>query len=454
MKNTKGMDLTQGPILKQLIIFALPVIATSLLQQFYNTADQMVVGKFAGVIAHAAVGSTTHVTNLILNLFVGISVGATVTCAKFFGAKDKVRISQTVHTSIALALSNGLFLAVVGVLLSRPLLTLMDTPPDVIDHAVRYMSIIFIGSPFSMLYNFCAGLLRASGDTKRPLYILSVSGAVNVVLNLILVIFFGMEAAGVAIATVVSQMVSSLWILGIMINRNDDMRVDLRKLTFHKEELANIIRIGIPSGLNSILYSVANISLQSTINGFGKEYISASSAGTNITNYINLAQGAFGTATVSFVGQNYGAKKFKRIEKVVMVGVLTVTVMSLVLACLVALIPEVLLGLFTTESKVVDIGIGKLLIIGFGYILEAPAVVFATALRGMEKSNTPMFLNVFSIFISRIVWIMLVFPMFPTGSMFAFNMLFVCFPVSWLLSSTSMCIAFLLYKKRFPISVE
>lgn len=454
MKKTNGMDLTQGPIFKNLILFALPVIATSLLQQFYNTADQIVVGKFAGVTAHAAVGSTGYVTNLILNLFVGMSVGATVTCAKFFGAKDKERISKTVHTSVALALFSGLFLAIVGVLLSRPLLQLMGTPADVIDHSVRYMSIIFLGSPFSMLYNFCSGLLRASGDTKRPLYILSVSGAVNVILNLILVIFFEMAEAGVAIATVVSQMVSSLWVLGIMMKRDDDMKFNLKKMRFHKDELANIIRIGVPSGLNAILFNFANITLQSTINSFGKEFISASSAGTSIANYISLAQSAFGTATVSYVGQNYGAKKYKRIEKVVLVGVLTVTVLTLVLACGVALIPRFLLGLFTTEQAVVEIGIGKLFIMCFGYILEAPAVIFAPAMRGMEKSKTPMFLNIFSIFVSRIVWITLIFPLFPANTLFAFNMLYVCFPLSWAMSSLSMWIAFRMHMKRFPVDAN
>lgn len=448
MKNNKGMDLTQGPVLKQLIAFSLPVIATSLLQQFYNTADQMVVGRYAGVTAHAAVGATGYVTNLILNLFVGMSVGATVTCAKFFGAKNKEHISRTVHTSIALALSSGLFLAVIGALLSRPLLQLMDTPSDIIDHSVRYMSIIFLGSPFSMLYNFISGLLRASGDTKRPFYILSVSGAVNVILNLILVIFFDMAETGVAVATVISQMVSSLWVLGIMVKRDDDMKVELRRLRFHKDELVNVIKIGVPSGLNAILFNIANITLQSTINSFGKEYISASSAGSSISNYIGLVQGAFGTATVSFVGQNYGAKKYKRIEKVVCVGIVTVLVVSLLLACVVALIPRVLLGLFITEESVIELGIGRLFIMCFGYIFEVPAVILAPAMRGMEKSKTPMFLNIFSIFVSRIVWITLVFPLFPANTLFAFNMLFVCFPISWALSSLSLWIAFTMYMKR------
>ena len=454
MTKAKGMDLTRGPILKQLISFSLPVMATSLLQQFYNTADQIVVGKFAGVVAHAAVGSTGYVTNLILNLFVGMSVGATVTCAKFYGAKDRERIGKTVHTSIALALVSGLFLAVIGVLLSRPLLQLMDTPDDVIDHSVRYMSIIFLGSPFSMLYNFTSGLLRASGDTKRPLYILGVSGAVNVVLNLILVIFFRMAEAGVAIATVSSQMVSSLWVLGIMIKRNDDMKVNIHRLKFHKDELLNIIKIGIPSGLNAILFNIANITLQSTINSFGKEYMSASSAGTSVSNYINLVQGAFGTATVSFVGQNYGAKKYKRITKVVLTAILTLFVLTSILAIIVSLIPKVLLGFFTTEAKVIEYGVGKLLIMSFGYILEVPAVVLAPALRGMEKPKTPMFLNIFSIFVSRMFWIKYIFPLFPANTLFAFSMLYVCFPLSWVLSSISMTIAFLLYKKRFPIEEQ
>lgn len=449
MKNTKGMDLTNGPIFKNLIVFSLPVIASSLLQQFYNTADQMVVGRFAGDTALAAVGSTGYITNLLLNLFTGLSVGATVTCAKYYGAKDKERIGRTVHTAISLALISGVFLAFVGILLARPLLNMMDTPSDVIDHSVIYMSIIFVGTPFSLVYNYGASLLRAAGDTKRPLYILSVSGILNVGMNLLFVIVFRMAEAGVALATILSQLVSASSIIVILTKRNDDLRLVIKNLHIYKDELLNIIRIGIPSGLNAILYNIANLTLQSSVNGFGKEYMAASAAASSITHYISLFQNAFTTATISFVGQNLGAKKYKRIHRVVMISLITSVAISTLIAVLIASYPRLFLALFTTKSSVIDKGVIKTVIMSLGYILNAPAGIFAAALRGLEKSKTPMTVNILSICVSRVAWIWFVFPLHPT-----FEMLFYCFPISWFLSSSALCIAYFVFRRDFPASLE
>jgi len=446
MKNTKGMDFTTGPMLKQMILFSLPIIATNLLQQFYTTADQMVVGKFAGDAALAAVGSTSYITNLLLNLFTGLTIGANVMCAKYCGAKNKERLEKTVHTAMMLALVGGIALALVGIVLARPLMLLMSTPSDIIDKSVKYMSIIFAGVPFSLLYNFGAGILRASGDSKRPLYILSVSGLINVLLNLVFVIGFNMAEAGVALATIISQMVSSAVVIMLMLKRDDDLKLVIKKLCFHKDELLSIIRIGVPAGLNAILYNIANISLQSTVNTFGKEYIAASTAGSGIGHYISMFLSSFCTAAVNFVGQNYGAKKYDRVHKAVIMAMIASFVMIASLDIIVCTIPDKLLGLFTNEQSVIDKGIGKTIILCVGYLFEVPTSVCSSALRGMERSKTPMLLNVTSICASRMIWIYVIFPLFPV-----FEILFLCYPVSWMLSSIAMIIAYLKTLKELKI---
>lgn len=449
MTKSKGMDLTTGPIFNNLLKFSLPLIASNLLQQFYTTADQIVVGRFAGDTALAAVGSISYLSNLILNLVTGLSLGATVVCAKYVGAKNKERISRTVHTSMMLAIVSGFLLLLVGVLFSRTFLEWMDTPADVINHSVTYMTIIFLGKPFSMVYNFGASLLRASGDTKRPLKILTVSGLTNVILNVIFVVCFNMAEAGVALATIISEMVSSAAILYLMLNRDDDLKLEWKKIRFHKDELSNVIKVGIPTGINAILFNIANISLQSTINGFGKEYIAANTASGNINHYITVIQNAFGAAALSFVGQNYGAKKYKRIDKVIVISIITATAITVALVLVVCAIPEVFLSLFTTEQKVIECGVDRTIIMAWGIILNAPAAIFVNGLRGMEKSKTPMFLNILSICVSRIVWIYLVFPLNPT-----FKMLFYCYPLSWGLSGLSTGMAYYLHRKKVFFNQE
>lgn len=440
--------MTEGPIFKKLVSFTFPLMISGMLQQFYTTADQMVVGKFASDTALAAIGSTSYVTNLILNLFQGMSLGATVTCAKFYGAKNKEGISHTVHTSMALATVCGVFLAILGVFVSRPIMALMDTPSDVIDHSVRYMSIIFAGVPFSLIYNYGSGLLKASGDTKRPLYILTVSGIVNILLNLVFVVFFEMAEAGVALATIMSQAVSAVSVVVLLMKRNDEMKLEFKKICFHRPELVNIIKIGIPTGLNAILFNIANITLQSTINVFGKEYIAGSTAASSINHYISIMQTSLSSATLSFVGQNYGAKKLKRIKKVTHISLLVTFVITIAVVAFITVFPRFFLGLFTTNPEVVERGIGKTIILGLGYILYVPAVIFGASLRATERPKTPMFINIVSICICRLVWILFVFPLFPEGSMFAFNMLFVCYPVSWGLSSISTSVAYFMMLKK------
>ena len=364
-------------------------------------------------------------------------------CAKSFGAKDKEKIQKTVHTSLALAVVSGLILAFIGVVFARPLLQMINTPADVIDHSVIYMSLIFAGCPFSLVYNFSAGVLRAFGDTKRPLYILSVTGFVNVLLNLVFVIFLNMAVAGVALATVISQALSAGAAVYILMKSDGDIRLDPKKIKFHKEELFNIVKIGLPTGLNAVMYNVANVSLQSSINSFGKEYMAASTAGSAVASYINLPEGAFATAVVSFVGQNYGAKKYKRIHKVVGVALLATLLFSAVPSVFVTVFPKFFLGLFVKEPEVIIKGVGKVIIMGIGYLINIPVAIYGAALRGIERSNTPTVINLLTILVSRMAWIYFIFPLHPT-----FEMLFFCFPVSWIISSVALGIAYYLHMKK------
>ncbi len=457
MVKKSAKDLTEGPILKNLILFALPIIASNLLQQFYSTADQIVVGKFASDTALAAVGATGHITNLIINLFSGLSVGATVCCAKHFGAKNHERLKSTVHTSIALSIVSGLILAVVGIVFAEPLLVLMKTPKaDVLRPAVQYMSIIFAGVPFLMIYNFGAGILRAGGDTKRPFYILSISGLVNVIFNMIFVILFNWGSAGVAVATVISQALSAVAVIWILVKRDDEFKLVLKEIRLFKDDLLSIVRVGLPTGINASLYNVANISLQSTVNTFGSNYIAASVAASSISHYISHIQAALSTAAISFISQNYGAKKYKRVNKTAMISLGASFGITLALAVAITIAPELFLGLFTNNSEVVKFGVGKVIILCFGYVVNTPSAVLGSALRGLESPKMPMMINIVSICFSRLAWLWYVNNYTPSSfSMIEkFNFIFLCYPISWALSSIAMVVAYYWKKRNFPKTLE
>lgn len=447
MKNNSRMDMTKGPIAKQLIIFSIPIILSSILQQLYTTADQIIVGKFAqnGDTALAAVGATSNVTNLLLNLFIGLSVGATVTCAKFIGAKDKERTSRTVHTAVGLSIVSGLFISLVGIVFARMIMIAMSTPADVIDHSVLYMQIRFAGVPFSLIYNFGAGLMRASGEAKKPLYILGVTGLINVMLNLVFVIYFGMAEAGVALATSIANVLNSICIIYCLTHRSDDMKLYLKKIRFYKDEFLNILKVGIPSGLNAILFNLANVVLQSSVNGFGKIYMAASTSASSLGNYLSLVCSAFGTSTLSFVGQNYGAKNYKRIRKVTLVANMMGIAVVAILAVIITLNGRFFLGLFTNEQQVIDAGIGKVFILCYGYIIYLPSAVFSSTLRGIEKSNLPLAINIASTLGVRLLWIWFIFPLHKT-----FNFLLLAYPLSWGSASLALMITYLVQRSKFP----
>lgn len=443
------MDLTQGPILKNLLIFVLPIILTGFLQQLYITAGSVIVGTFAGKTALAAIGATASLSNLMLNFFIGLSVGATVTCAKYYGAGEKEILGKATHTSVFLALFSGCLLALIGALFSKPLLTLMGTPTGVMHDAMWYMIVFFLGSPFSMLYNFGSGILRAGGDTKRPLYILSLSGLVNVAVSLLCVCVFDFGVVGAALGTVSSQIFSSLLVLRILVRSEGIFKIRIKELKFHKEPLLNILKVGVPSGINGMLFSLANVFLQSTINSYSEAYIAGAAAGTNVENFIYLVMNSIEQAIVSFVGQNYGAKKYGRIDKVVLCAHLLGTFTTVVMALFVLWKTEMLLALFNSDPEVIKAGVLKLDIVCKTCLIYLPTVLISGALKGMEYSTLPTSVNIIFICLTRVVWILFVYPLNPT-----FEMIYYCFPVSWALSSTAQLITFITVRIRMNIKTK
>lgn len=309
MKNKKQIDMLNGSIWDKLLLFALPLAASSILQQLFNAADVAVVGNFAGGEALAAVGANGSVINLLVNLFVGLSIGTNVVVASFIGQKDDKRTNQAVHTSILLSMISGLVLLVVGILFARPILELMSTPEDIIDLATLYLQIYFAGMPFIMLYNFTSAILRSKGDTKRPLLSLLVSGVINVILNLFFVIVCHMSVEGVAIATVISNIISSLMLIYFLMHETDALKVELKKLCIHKDILLKVAKIGVPAGLQSTVFSISNVIIQTALNALGSAAVAASAAALNYEYFTYFVISAFSQAAVTFIGQNYAAKK-------------------------------------------------------------------------------------------------------------------------------------------------
>ena len=437
------MDMTSGAILPKMIRFSLPLMLSTVLQLLYNAADMIVVGRFAGSTALAAVGSTGAITGLLVNLFLGLSVGANVIVGQYYGANLKNGVSESVHTSVFLAFVGGVVLGVLGIFLSRPLLTWMSTPDDVLDQAVLYMAIYFAGMPANLTYNFAAAVLRAVGDTKRPLYYLSASGIINVVLNLILVIVFHMGVAGVAIATVISQIVSMVLVIRCLMRQDGPMKLELKKLRIHRDKVIQIARIGLPAGLQSSMFSISNTLIQSAINSFGSIAMAGNTAASNIEGFIMGPLGAFHAATMSFVSQNYGAKKYDRLGKCVWYGALLVSVGALFLGVPARIFGKTLLGIYADEQAVIDWGMIRLGIMAIGYVIGCTGDAFVSGSRGTGNSLIPMLMSIFCICVFRIFWLYTVFAKWHTP-----EILYISYPVSWILANTAHMITFLVHKRR------
>ena len=325
------MDMCSGSILKKMLMFTLPLMLSSILQLLFNAADIVVVGRFAGDNSLAAVGSTTALINLLTNLFVGLSIGANVTAARNYGGKREDALSRTVHTAVTISIVSGVILTVIGVVGTKEMLRLMSTPDEIIDLAADYLRIYFAGITATTIYNFGSALLRAIGDTKRPLYYLLAAGAVNVVLNLLFVIVFKMDVSGVALATIISESLSAFLVIRCLMRETGAIKLDLKKLRVHKAELISIIRIGLPAGFQGIVFALSNVVIQSSVNLFGNIVVAGNSAAANIEGFVYMAMNSFYQATLSFMSQNFGAGEYKRLNKILACGELCVVVVGLVL---------------------------------------------------------------------------------------------------------------------------
>lgn len=438
-----GIDLTTGSIFKKYIFFVIPIIASSFLQQLYNVADTVVVGKFAGDTALAAVGSTAHLTNLILNLFIGLSVGINVVCSRYYGAENKEGLRRAIHTSILLGLIVGLPLALVGWFCSGYFLGLMGTPHDVIYHATMYMKVFFLGVPAALIYNFGSAILRSAGDTKRPLYILAFAGIVNVALNLVCVIVFKLGVVGVALGTIVSQAISAVAIVFLLRKNEDEFRLRLSKLTIYKRELKNIVSIGVPSGLNGVLFSLSNVIIQSSVNFFGKNAVAGNAVAGNVEIFGFILLSAAEQAVISFVGQNIGAKKLERVDASVRTSLIFGFITTSIFAVVILTTGKFLLGMFTDGPEVIKVGLMKLTILMGSYIVYSPGQILSGALRGLGKAVSPAVINAVCICLVRVIWIFTVFPLRKELSTIYFS-----YPLSWGLSSIVTVIVYIMARKK------
>ena len=443
MKKNHSIDMCNGSLADKILLFSLPLMASSLLQLLFNAADVVVVGRFAGNQALAAVGSTSALNNLIVNLFIGLSIGVNVLVARYYGAGQTRDLYETVHTSILTAAISGVALIFLGMGLSRPLLQMMETPADVIDHSVLYMRIIFAGMPASMLYNFGAAVLRAVGDTQRPLYFLLTAGVINVALNLFFVIVLHMGVAGVATATVISQCVSAALVILCLVRSEGMYRLDIKQLRIYKRKLKEIARIGIPAGIQGSMFSISNVLIQSTINSFGSIAMAGSTAAGNIEGFVWTAMDAFTQATQSFVGQNYGAKKIDRVNKVIWQCMVLVTVVGLVLGVGAYLAAKPLLGIYSSDPAVIEYGKARMLAISVPYFTCGAMGIFVGGMRGLGSSLVPMINTVFSVCVLRVVWIYTVFAMWPQ-----WEVLFISYPVTWVIASLIGGICYAVIRKR------
>ena len=446
-KKTKNytIDMCEGSILKKLLLFALPLIASSILQLFFNAADVIVVGKFAGDHALAAVGSNGSIINLLTNVFMGLSVGANVLVARYFAAKQEKELRKTVHTAMTVSVICGVVLAIGGALAAKEVLQLMQSPPEVIDLSTLYLRIYFLGMPAVMSYNFGAAILRGVGDTKRPLYYLSFSGVVNVGLNLIFVIVFHMSVAGVALATIISQYVSAILVVRCLMNENGGIRLEKQYLGVDKDILIRILQIGLPAGVQGSLFSLSNVVIQSSVNSFGATIVAGNSAAQNIEGFIYVSMNAFSQAVVAFVSQNLGAGKFERINRVVLTAQACVCCVGLVLGNAAVLCGEPLLHLYTDSEIVCAAGLKRLAIIAAPYALCGMMDSMVGALRGLGYSVMPMIVSLLGACAFRMAWI---FVFFQIEQYHTIGTIYYAYPITWTITFLTHTVCFIIIRRK------
>ncbi|MBO5453207.1 MAG: MATE family efflux transporter [Clostridia bacterium] len=443
MKN-KNVDMCSGPLFLNILRFAFPVILADFLQRLYNAADVVIVGRYAGQEALAGVGTTGSLTTLILNLFIGLSIGVSVAVGQALGSNNEEKTHRTVHTAMLISVVFGILVSFIGVFFAKPLLKLISVPDDVMPQAKIYMQIVFVGKMPALVYTFGAAILRAKGDTKRPLYIALVSGLINVALNLFFVIKLHMAADGVALATTISQAFSAIAIIYIMCNDNDSTKLYIKKLKIYKKQIIEILRIGIPSGIQSTIFAASNVLVQSSVNSFGSVAIAGSAASNNIGGFYYGALHSFATTVIAFVSQNKGAGNLKRINKAVVCCIVDVCFVWLVTVLLTIFAGEQLISLYAPGNVgAIKMGVTRLSIAGSFYGLCGLMDVMAGALRGIGYSLSAMIISIAGVCGIRIVWILTAFKAIGT-----FESLFYCFPLSWLGTFLMHTVVYIIVKKR------
>lgn len=439
------MDMCSGPILRKMIIFAVPLMCSSILQLLFNAADVIVVGRFAGDNSLAAVGSTTALINLLTNLFIGLSVGGNVLVARYYGANQEKDLRDTVHTSIMLSIICGIFLTIVGIAGASKILTWMATPPEVLDKAVLYLRIYFAGMTATMIYNFGSAIMRAVGDTKRPLYFLTIAGILNVILNLFFVIVCKLDVAGVAIATSVSQCVSALLILICLMKNEGALKLELRKLSLNKDKLVRILQIGLPAGIQGTVFSLSNVVIQSSINSFGATVVAGNSAAVNLEGFGYVAMNAFHQAAISFTSQNIGAERYERVNKVVVRAAICAAIVGLAFYGLIFGAGPVLLGLYTESPEVIAAGMNRVRIVTAGYFVAGIMDVLVGTLRGLGYSVVPMIGSIIGVCGIRLLWIMTIFQIPEFHNTF---MIYVTYPFTWVVTTLFHFTCFMVIRRK------
>lgn len=439
-----SIDMCNGSIAKKMIVFAVPLMLSGILQLLFNAADVIVVGKYAGDASLAAVGSTTSLINLTTNLFIGLSVGANVLTANYFAAGHEEDLKSTVHTSMMLSVLGGIFLTVVGIVFAPYILHLMNTPDDVIDLATIYLRTYFCGMTAVMVYNFGSAVLRAVGDTKRPLYFLTLAGVINVCLNLVFVIKFNLGVLGVGLATVISQIVSAALIVLCLVKEESSIKLHISKLRIEKHKLLRIVKIGLPAGIQGMLFSLANIVIQSSVNSFGTVIMAGNSASQNIEGFAFTSMNAFHQAAVSFTGQNAGARKYERINKILFTALAYVLVVGIGFCFIHMTFGRYLIGFYTDSPAVVTAGVNRLVIIAASYSVCGMMDVVVGALRGLGYSFMPMIVSLVGVCALRLIWIATVFQL---EQFHKIEVIYYTYPISWTVTLIAHLICFFTVKK-------
>lgn len=445
MRAMSKNQITEGVIWKQLLFFFFPILLGTLFQQLYNTADTVVVGRFVGTKALAAVGgSTGQIVNLVVNFFVGLASGATVIIARYYGARDRIKLNNALHTAIALSIVGGIVTAVAGILLTPFLLQMMNTPADVIEGSTTYLRIYFAGIIFVFVYNIGSGILRAVGDSKRPLYFLIVCCFLNIFLDILFVVYLKLGVKGAAFTTVISQAVSALLVILSLTKSVDIYRLRPNKIRFYKSLLIAIVTIGLPAGLQSVMYGISNIIIQTSLNSLGTETVAAHTAFAKIDAIYWMISGAFSVSIITFIGQNYGARKFDRMKKSIKVCLFMDLIASLLLTTVMMVAGPYLLRLFTSDQEVIEIGMQIIHIIAPSYALFIFIEILSSSLRGMGNVVIPMLMTCGGVCVLRILWIFLF-----VRTHLSVTTILMSYPISWGFTAVLFIIYFMFYQKKF-----